>query len=288
MGAAVLAGLIVAILLVWQLALGLARLGLRVAPQLPGRVAAWQLGARVGPLRSWLADRFPGPYAWAARRLAPRRFAGLPLTLMAVAAAYLVFLLTGLAEDVVEAEEIVQLDDAVSALFTEYRRTFLVSIFAWITDLGGKPALVAASFVATGFLWADRRPLYILPLWVTIVGALGTTWIGKFGFARGRPEFITEVTALSPAFPSAHATGALAVYGFVAYAIARDTRTPRQRFEVVFWTCILIALIGFSRIFLSVHFASDVAAGFLVGAFWLIVGFALTEYRRQSRPVPEG
>jgi undecaprenyl-diphosphatase len=92
---------------------------------------------------------------------------------------------------------------------------------------------------------------------------------------------VTSETALSPAFPSAHATGAAAVYGFVAYAIIRDALSARQRFEVAYWSMVLIALVSFSRIFLGVHFASDVAAGLLVGSFWLLVAFTLAEYLRQ-------
>jgi undecaprenyl-diphosphatase len=73
----------------------------------------------------------------------------------------------------------------------------------------------------------------------------------------------------------------MAVFGFLAYALARDLDRPRQRFEVVFWTAVLIALVGFSRVFLGVHFLSDVASGFLVGGFWLLVGFTLVEWRRR-------
>jgi membrane-associated phospholipid phosphatase len=97
---------------------------------------------------------------------------------------------------------------------------------------------------------------------------------------------VTEIVLLSPSFPSGHATGALAVYGFVAYAIARDRGGLRLRFELTFWTLVLAALVGLSRVFLSVHYASDVAAGFLVGGFWLLAGFALTEYLRQRAAAP--
>lgn len=91
------------------------------------------------------------------------------------------------------------------------------------------------------------------------------------------------MTAQSASFPSAHAAGAMAVYGFLAYAIARDLPSPRARFQAAYWTSILIALIGLSRVVLSVHYASDVAAGFLVGGFWLLVGFAIAEFARERR-----
>jgi len=65
--------------------------------------------------------------------------------------------------------------------------------------------------------------------------------------------------------------------------ISREAVTVRRRFEIVFWSAVLIVLIGFSRMLLSVHYASDVAAGFLVGGFWLLVGFAVAELSRLRR-----
>jgi undecaprenyl-diphosphatase len=194
------------------------------------------------------------------------------LTLVIAAAVYVVALLGGVVEEVIEAEEIVVLDTAISDFLAPVREVPLVPFFLWITRFGNTETLVAVTLVSTGFLWADRRPAYILPLWIAVLGSQATTWSGKFGFARPRPEFVTSETALSPAFPSAHATGAAAVYGFVAYAIIRDALSARQRFEVAYWSMVLIALVSFSRIFLGVHFASDVAAGLLVGSFWLHAG----------------
>jgi undecaprenyl-diphosphatase len=284
LGVAALLAFVAAVLIVWQVSLLIWRFSMRVLPAVPRRIGGSALWRRMVPWRQRLDTRFPRLAALVAGRLAVGSFVGLPLTLVAVAALYLLFLLTGIVEEVVEAEEIVAFDAAVSDLFIDYRDTFLLFVLAWITDLGAKPALVAVAIVATGFLWADRRPLYILPLWICIVGGLGTTWIGKFGFGRTRPEFVTDVIAHSPSFPSAHATGAVAVYGFIAYVLARDTPKHRQRFEITFWTCVLIGVIAFSRIFLAVHFASDVAAGLLVGGFWFLVALALTEIRRGARP----
>ena len=55
--------------------------------------------------------------------------------------------------------------------------------------------------------------------------------------------------------------------------------------EVTFWVAVLVLAIGFSRVFLSLHYTTDVAAGFLVGAFWLLAGFAVSEWTR-NRPAP--
>lgn len=236
---------------------------------------------RANPILLLLRERFPRVSAFVRARTRPDVFTGLPLTLIAAAALYLASLLGGVVEAVIEAEEIVVFDHAVTDFLAPFREAPLLPVFLWITRFGDTATLVAVTIVATGFLWADRRPAYIMPLWVAVAGSQATTWTGKFGFARERPEFLTAETAVSPSFPSAHATGAAAVYGFVAYAIARDTLSARQRFEIGFWSLFLIAMIAFSRIYLNVHFTSDVMAGLLVGGFWLLVAFTLAEYLRQ-------
>jgi undecaprenyl-diphosphatase len=132
-------------------------------------------------------------------------------------------------------------------------------------------------------LWAHQRTRLIAPLWLTVFGSQLMTYSGKFLLQRQRPESITGLVEVTPSFPSGHATSALAVYGFMAYIISRDLKTVRQRFELVYWTAVLIGLIGFSRLLLSVHYASDVAAGFLVGSFWLLLGIAVAEQSQRAR-----
>jgi undecaprenyl-diphosphatase len=254
----------------------------RAAAALPGlpQSRAW---ARTHPLRAWLAARAPRLHALLATRLDPLSFTGLPLLLFALAAIYVAVLLNGIVENVVESQGVLHLDLAVNGGLAGWRDPRAVGVFVWITTLGNGAALAAVAATATGFLWADRRPGFILPLWLVFLGAVATTWAGKYVIARPRPPFIADITAMSPSFPSGHATGAMAVYGFLAYALVRDLPGRRERFEVCYWVAVLIALVAFSRVFLSVHFLTDVVAGLLVGGFWLLVGVALAEATRAGR-----
>jgi membrane-associated phospholipid phosphatase len=277
-----------AALLVWglhALAWRLLHVLISAADRLPllQQTRAW---ARVRPLQAWLRLRHPRLYAILAARLRPKPFTGLPLTLLVFGALYVAALLGGLAGEVLEAGAVLRFDQAVNAAFGPWRVRPLVGILLWITALGAGPALTAVATLATAFLWADRRPGFILPLWVAFVGAQATTWSGKFIIARHRPDFIQAVSEASPSFPSGHATASMALYGFLAYALVRDLPGRRERFEVAFWVAVLVLAIGFSRIFLSLHYTTDVAAGFMVGAFWLLVGFAVSEWTRNQRPAP--
>ena len=280
----------------WQLLLML------VATLVASRFIAWWLwralafsGPRVGRgltglarrprLGGWFQRRFPATTRAVAARTAVDRFSGLPLTLIAALALYLIFLGVGLVEDLVEGEELIAFDRRFNDALGVIRNPHVVDLFGWITGLGNTETLVAVMLVATGFLWAHGRHRYIPGLVLAVVGSQALTYAGKFAFDRDRPDFVTFATASTPSFPSAHATGAIAVYGFIIYAIARDLPGMGRRFELGYWGTVLIALIASSRAVLSVHYVSDIAAGLLVGGFWLLSGFALTEYLRQREGV---
>lgn len=259
-----------------------------VASALYRRSLVWMGWAKqredVAGLWSWSSGRYPKTIRWFEARLSTRHFSGLLLTLIVVSMIYLLSLFGGLVEELLEAQELLQVDQWINQQLGLMRTDETLTVFAWLTDLAGSPALLAVAVVSTGVLWAHRQISFIAPLWLTFLGSQLMTYSGKLLLQRQRPESVTELVEITPSFPSGHATSALAVYGFMAYVISRDLNTARQRFELVFWTAILIMLIGFSRMILSVHYASDIAAGFLVGSFWLLMGIAIAEliYRKNE------
>jgi membrane-associated phospholipid phosphatase len=261
---------------------------LDLARRLPSTLAELEVWKRSKALRFGFAKRFPGFVQFIQSRTDPRQPDGLLLTLMFAAALYLAGLFTGLTEYVLEAKGIIHTDNLVHAAFVGWRVEPLLSMFRWITALGSSPSVVSSVIIATGFLWSQRRLYIIAPLWVTCLGAVASTSIGKLLIGRHRPPGELDFTAMTSSFPSGHTTASMAVYGFLAYAIARNLPTVRERFEVAYWTAILILLIGFSRIFLGVHYVTDVIGGLLVGGFWLLVGFTIAERNTAVKsPSPE-
>ena len=272
------AATIAVILLLHKFARCVVALLLKVVQGIPSKVAASRAWTSSENLRSRLSDRYPLLFRFILGRIDPHRSTGLPLTLMIAAAFYLAALFSGLTEDVLEAKGTIYVDNVVNGAFAPWRFEPLISAFIWITALGSSPSVICAVIIATGFLWSQWRWPIIVPLWVTCLGAVATTSIGKLLIGRQRPEFTIDVTVATSSFPSGHATAAMAVYGFIAYAIARVLPGVRERFEVAYWTAVLVLLIGFSRIFLGVHYLTDVLAGFLVGGFWLLIGFTMAEW----------
>jgi membrane-associated phospholipid phosphatase len=274
---------VLAVVLLHEVARHVVTVILNLPRQLPGTVTASRIWIRSEKLRSRVVARYPTLFQFVRTRIDPQQSTGLPLTLMIVAALYLAALFSGLTEDILEAKGTINVDNLVNTAFAPWRVEPLVSAFLWITALGSSPSIISAVIIATGFLWSQHRFHIIVPLWVTCLGAVATTSAGKLLIGRHRPEIVLDVTVLTSSFPSGHATAAMAVYGFLAYVIARDLPNIRERFEVAYWTAVLILFIGFSRIFLGVHYLTDVIGGFLVGGFWLLIGFTIVEWHRPAK-----
>jgi undecaprenyl-diphosphatase len=135
---------------------------------------------------------------------------------------------------------------------------------------------VAAYLVRRG------RRLDAALLAVTLGGAQLLTWILKAIFERPRPSFEDPVaTASWFSFPSGHALSSIAVYGALAYLIVGGGRSSQAR-ALVAGVAFLVALIGFSRLYLGVHYLTDVLAGYSAGLAWLLLAIGLLHARSRT------
>ncbi|MBC8123429.1 MAG: phosphatase PAP2 family protein [Gemmatimonadaceae bacterium] len=135
----------------------------------------------------------------------------------------------------------------------------------------GEPALLIAVTVLIGvILLVQRQVAEGIALPISALGATGLNYLLKSVFARARPQLwerSVEVNFYS--FPSGHATGALVIYGFIGYLLAVRVR-PGRRGLIIFPTTLLILAIGLSRLYLGVHWPTDVIGGYMAGSVWLI------------------
>ena len=167
-------------------------------------------------------------------------------------------------------DELRPADSFVDQRLTALREATSVHLWQFFTDMGSSGALFAVGAVASLLLWRFGRAASLGPLWLAGLGATATTWTAKYLLALPRPEVAALPLPVSPTFPSAHATGAMAVYGIVSWLAGRGLARP-TRLVIAAAAAVLIIVIGGSRVILGVHYASDVAAGFLVGGFWLLL-----------------
>lgn len=132
----------------------------------------------------------------------------------------------------------------------------------------GKFVSVVALSVALYLYW-KRRPNDALFLLIAVYGAILLNPVLKELFDRARPLMVDPVlTPASHSFPSGHAVYATALYG--ALALAAMPRDPSLRRLVMTAAGVLIVVVGLSRVYLGVHYVSDILAGMLVGVAWLM------------------
>jgi membrane-associated phospholipid phosphatase len=152
--------------------------------------------------------------------------------------------------------------------------------FDAVTWFGNLPVLLAVTVAAALVLSWKHEAVELQLLLLAAVGAEVLTVGLKLGFQRERPFFTDPLaTASSYSFPSGHATVSLAVYGTLALILARHLSNARARAAVLAAAAVLVLLIGFSRLYLGVHFLSDVIAGFSLGLAWVTLCVLLLHLR---------
>jgi membrane-associated phospholipid phosphatase len=153
-------------------------------------------------------------------------------------------------------------------------------VFRVITRLGNVTTLIAVTLVAVVILWRRRERTDAVFVALALIGAQVLSTGMKLGFRRDRPFFPDPLATESTfSFPSGHALVSLAVYGSIALVLARHISSRGLRVLLFGATVLLIAAIGFSRLYLGVHFLSDVLAGYAAGVAWLALLYVAVEVR---------
>jgi len=138
-----------------------------------------------------------------------------------------------------------------------------------LTALGGIAVLVAVTTLVCGFLFIRRRGIAAMFIVTTLAGGIALSQVLKRFFGRERPPVEFQATeAVNASFPSGHAMLSAVVYLTIGAIVARALPQRRLKTYVMVMAVLLTGIIGLSRIYLGVHWASDVMAGWCVGAAW--------------------
>jgi len=157
------------------------------------------------------------------------------------------------------------------------RSHYYTKIFLAVTALGGSSVIIGLLILASLLFWLFNKKTFIAPLLISVAGANLVSNLSKLVFQRPRPlNPVYFETTFS--FPSGHATAAMACYGFLIYFCLKNIKQPLNRAILMAGGLFLIFVIGFSRLYLGIHYLSDVIAGYLLGGFWLTLGIILAEY----------
>ncbi len=217
-----------------------------------------------------LFARYDRQLRWLLRRLTPGQYLGLHLTIGLLAAAGCLWFFSGLAENLVERDSIVVVDQAVAGILRYLATPTLTTFFFVITLTGSVELFVLLGLVVAAMYSWQRRWLHVGTWLSALVGAAILNQLLKGLFTRPRPTLPDPLLLESGySFPSGHAMGSLIVYGVLVYFAVLTLQNWWARVAVILAATLLVLLIGFSRMYLGVHYVSDVVAGYAAGGVWL-------------------
>ena len=195
--------------------------------------------------------------------------------LVALASAFLAALaFAHIAEDYVTNDPLARWDVQFARWLVGERSPAGTDVFRVFTFFGSPAVALAISAVVFVGLYRRRLLVQAALLPLVLGGAELLNLILKLSFHRTRPD-VAFVQIDSYSFPSGHAMISAAAYGALAYLAWPQLRTHGRRALLVAATALVVALIGFSRLYLGVHYLSDVLAGVAGGVFWLSLSIAL-------------
>jgi undecaprenyl-diphosphatase len=169
-------------------------------------------------------------------------------------------------------------DEAVIRWLAAHHTTAMDAVMMEITTLGTSIVVTMVIAVAALFLVPTGQKYSAILLFAATFGGIVLNAVLKLGFNRPRPSmFIPLVQATSSSFPSGHAMTAAIGYTTVAYLAARQHKRRWARWLIMISAFVIVALISFSRVYLGVHYPSDVLAGIIIGLAWAAFCMATLE-----------
>ena len=212
------------------------------------------------------------------KRLEPKVFTGLPLTIFIIVFLILLATFIGLTNAIVNSAPIVNLDNNLANALYHLRTPLGVKVFYTITNFADQITIAILLVASLVYLFFKKELAYLYALIITFIGAEGSAFLIKILIDRARPGAdLAYYLETSKSFPSGHSTVAMAFFGFVTYYIIHHVNGRGKKSLFILLGVTLIGLIGFSRLYLVEHYMSDVLGGFLVGGLWLVAGITFRE-----------
>lgn len=222
--------------------------------------------------------RHPKAFRFLVLRFDPQHFRGLPLTCLILGILLNAFILSNMAEEIIELSRLAKIDKEISLYFFTHRNEQVAKVVYFFTRMGSSPMVASVMLVFAGFMIFQKRFHGLISLLAGLGTSTLTAFVGKWYYHLPRPKGLAWYEELSYSFPSGHATVAMAFYGFLFYLLMMYLSSSNWRNHVFFMAIIFILGMGFSRIYLGVHYLSDVLGGFAIGFVWLIFSMALLSW----------
>lgn len=190
-------------------------------------------------------------------------------------ASILLVIFVAIAEDVIK-QELLPMDQVIQGWIQGIMTPMLTSFFMFITDFGGASIFIIISLFS---LFIAKKKKFGMSVTINLLIIFLLNVILKNIFQRPRPDeagMLIEETGFS--FPSGHSMVSMAFYGYLMYLAYRRIENPYLRYAACISLGLLICLIGISRVYLGVHYPSDVFSGFCLAIAYLIVYIKVSNY----------
>jgi len=230
----------------------------------------------------------PGIVTFVRERLSPTSYLGLHLTVGLAISAIFVWIFSGITEDILTRDPLVVVDQWVLNHILYFRTPAVTGILIIFARLGSWQIIAIGSLVIITCLLFKKRIDELLSFIVAILGGNLLFLIFKMAIDRVRPiPETTLIKAVGWSFPSGHAVMSVIFYGMISYFLIRETRSWKLHVLTAMASLFVVFLIGVSRIYLQVHYLSDVIAGYAGGLFWLTMCITgLEVYRKKQNHEP--
>lgn len=210
----------------------------------------------------------------AARTVAPHRLLLLTLLVGVVLAGALSALAAEGYDAVEDADGVAAWDQPALDLARDIRTPLLTAVVSAYTKLGGTPGmtiLATTAAAAMALLWRQWTPVVLVA--ATAAGSVTITVVGKLAVGRARPPLADAVPPYldSFSFPSGHATNSTAIAGMVAYLLVRRQQRAGARTATIAGAAVFAVAMGLSRVYLGLHWLTDVLVAWALGLAWLTV-----------------
>ncbi|MEN6475499.1 MAG: bifunctional DedA family/phosphatase PAP2 family protein [Syntrophaceae bacterium] len=249
-------------------------------------ISQWFQGIPSSPLVLQFSQQHPKIVSFIAQRLSASSYLGLHLTIGLSISAIFVWIFGGITEDILTGDPFVLVDQWVVGHILYFRSPLATSVMEAFTNLGGIRFIALCSLAIILYFIFKKYFYKATGFAAAIIGGSLLNSILKVLIHRPRPISDTAlIPAIGWSFPSGHAMSAVIFYGMMVYFLIRVLHSWRLKSFIIALAGFMVVIIGFSRIYLQVHYLSDVIAGFTGGLFWLsicITGLEIYALKRKA------
>jgi membrane-associated phospholipid phosphatase len=193
-------------------------------------------------------------------------------------------LFAAIAADVMEGGSITILDIKLARWFHAGASIGFTRVMLGLSYIHSVPGIFALTMLLGLYLFRRQAWFWLASVLVVVPSGMLLNVLLKYAFGRARPSFTDPILTLATySFPSGHAASAMLFYGMLAAYLVSRTRDWRLRGALVAAAALMVALVGLSRLYLGVHYFSDVLAGVAEGCAWLALCLTLCASLRLSR-----